>query len=295
MPTRLQIARKDIVQVFDDHPSKILMTREIGSIVAAHRGNWRLAQNTRVQDVIEYLSKNVGKLRRLEFSFPGRSEIRYTWGDVPLHAVLMTLKKDCHFSHYTAMQMHDLTEQDPKAVYLNFEQPPKPRSAAGLQQDRIDAAFARGPRLTNNIATLGGTRIVLLNGMHTRYLGIETRSITTGDADATLRLTDLERTLVDIAVRPFYSGGVGEVLKAFERAAPRASTNRVAALLADLDYVYPYHQAIGYYLETCGRYSKSAVELFRQKFELKFDFYLTYSMKNPRYVERWRLYVPEGL
>lgn len=33
-----------------------------------------------------------------------------------------------------------------------------------------------------------------------------------------IRVTDLERTLIDIAVRPAYSGGVFEVLEAFKNA-----------------------------------------------------------------------------
>ena len=107
-------------------------------------------------------------------------------------------------------------------------------------------------------------------------------------------MTDLERTLIDIVVRPFYAGGVGEVTKAYERAGSRASTNRLAALLRQLDYVYPYHQAVDFYLERSGVFTESAIELFRGKFEFEFDFYLTYQMKEVRYDHRWRLFVPKG-
>jgi predicted transcriptional regulator of viral defense system len=34
----------------------------------------------------------------------------------------MSLEQDAYFSHYTAMQLHGLTEQIPKVMYLNVEQ-----------------------------------------------------------------------------------------------------------------------------------------------------------------------------
>src|SRR5882672_4945604 len=47
-------------------------------------------------------------------------------------------------------------------------------------------------------------RIVLLSGKHTGRLGV---TKTLGPQGEQLELTDLERTLIDIAVRPTYAGG----------------------------------------------------------------------------------------
>ncbi|MEE9296986.1 MAG: type IV toxin-antitoxin system AbiEi family antitoxin [Phycisphaerae bacterium] len=253
------------------------------------------------QDFLEYLLKS-RKLRRLEFPFSQRKEVRYTWGSVPLEVVLLTLKQGIHFSHFTAVQLHDLTEQDPRTLYVNHEQPRKPIPQLGLAQERIDLAFRRKPRVTRNIAVVKGarrkgTRVCLLNGKHSGYLGVEEREIHPRDEGEAvrLRLTDVERTLIDIAVRPFYAGGVPEVLKAYERAADRVSVNRLAAMLRKLDYVYPYHQAIGFYLEAAGSYEGSALEFFHGRFGYQFDFYLTYGMKETEYVPRWRIHVPKGL
>jgi hypothetical protein len=238
----------------------------------------------------------------LEFGFPLRNEVRYTWGKVALESVLLTLKPGCHFSHFTAVQLHDLTEQDPRTVYVNHEQSPKPISQVGLNQERIDGAFRRNPRMTKSLATVKGAkrqgvRVCLLNGKHTGYLGVEEREVHSLEegVNTRLRLTDIERTLIDIAVRPFYAGGVAEVLKAYERAAERASANRLAGMLRKLAYVYPYHQAIGFYLEAAGAYDRKAIELFRGGFEYEFDFYLTYGMKETEYVRSWRIHVPKGL
>lgn len=301
MPTRLQLARSEILGFFESHERRVYKQRELELLLSENRDKWRLAQRMGFGEFLDYLVKS-RKLRRLEFGFPHRKEVRYTWGKVPLESVLLTLKPACHFSHFTAVQLHDLTEQDPRTVYVNHEQRPKPVSATGLTQERIDLAFHRKPRTTRNLATVTGAkrqgvRVCLLNGKHTGYLGVEEREVRSPEegANVRLRLTDLERTLIDIAVRPFYAGGVAEVLKAYERAAGRASVNRLAGMLRKLAHVYPYHQAIGFYFDASGSYDRKAVELFRRGFEYEFDFYLTYGMEETEYVHAWRIHVPKGL
>jgi predicted transcriptional regulator of viral defense system len=295
MPTRLQIARPDIFQLLDEMPTPVFAKDQLARLLNEHRAGWRLARSTSFATFVDDLRKS-GKLRVVSFPFPYRPTSRYVWGDVPLFSVLLTLRPECHFSHYTAMQIHNLTEQQPKTIYVNFEQPPKPVWNHPLEQANIDRAFANNQRMTTNQADVEGNRIVMLNGKSTGYLGVETQQVRD---DATgkhhpVRVTGIERTLIDIAVRPVYAGGVGEVLKAYQRAADRASLNRLAALLKKLNHVYPYHQAIGFYAEQSGVYPADAIELFRSKFAFDHDFYLTYAMKKKQYVDRWKLYVPPG-
>ena len=65
-------------------------------------------------------------------------------------------------------------------------------------------------------------------------------------------MTNVERTLIDATVKPMYAGGVFEVAKAFALANDRLSVNKLMPMLRKLDFSYPYHQAIGYYLERAG-------------------------------------------
>ena len=300
MPTRLQLARKDIIEFFENHSRQVFKTREVERLLSAKRDEWRLAQRMTSSEFLEYLLKS-RRLRRIEFPFPHRKETRYTWGNVTLEEVLLTIKPRCHFSHYTAVQLHELTEQDPRTLYINSEQTPKPVSELGLAQERIDQAFSRKPRMTRNLAIVKGAdrkgvKVCLLNSKHTGYAGVEERAIRLpgGKEAIRLRLTDVERTLIDIAVRPFYAGGIAEVQGAYRRAVGHASVNRIAGMLRNLGYVYPYHQAIGFYLETAA-FDQKAVDLFCEKFEYEFDFYLSYGMKDTEYVPRWRIHVPKGI
>ena len=187
------------------------------------------------------------------------------------------------------MFLHDLTEQIPKNVYVTFEQPPKPRSSSSLVQENIDKAFNRPPRKTIKTAEYGNYKITLLNRKYTNNRGLTT---VTDENNVELQVTNLDRTLIDIAVRPFYSGGVLEVLKAYQRAKDKLSVNTINAYLKKINYLYPYHQAIGFYLERAGVSEKYLRHLYK---DINFDFYLTYQIKEPLYSKKWRLYYPKYL
>ena len=287
---RIQIAKPDIIAYFDNHAPSVLKLTDVAAILSKERKFWRLAQSTTTQNFIQFLIENA-KLRRLDFPFPYRGEQRYVWGEVPLLEVLLTLKTDAYFSHYTAVRMHGLTEQVPKTIYLNHEQ--QPRAQNSLEQGRIAAAFSRRPRVSQNVIDFGDVRICLINGMNTKQLGVITEQVNyDGGALVEVRLTNLERTLIDITVRPIYSGGVFEVQKAFRLAKEKVSVNALSAMLVKLRYVYPYHQAIGFYLERAG-YKPELLDLLR-RFPMDYDFYLTHQMGETEYVKDWRLHVPKG-
>jgi hypothetical protein len=244
---------------------------------------------------IDFLKEHA-KLREVEFQFPQRAERCYVWGGVPLLSILLSLRKDLYFSRYTAVRLHGLTEQSPTTIYIRDE-----RSSGGsdqrelvkLGQAEIDQAFSRAPRVSHNWVEHVGKKIYLLNGAHTGHLGIVTERVTDeGGQEVLARLTNLERTLIDITVRPVYAGGVFEVAKAFELAKDRVSINRLVAMLRRVDFAYPYYQAIGYYLERAG-YKPSQIDLIR-RLPIEHDFYLMHEMGETSYIKQWRPSVPSG-
>lgn len=290
-PSRLTIAKPDIVRHFDTLPKKIFRASEIAKEMQEQGEFWRLAQNTSLSKFLDFLQKSA-KLREMKFKFPYRPQTRYVWGEAPFLEVLMSLQESGYFSHYTAARMHGLTEQLPKTIYLNHEQRLGPQKG-DLEQGRIDAAFKRQPRTSSNVLDYGDVRICLINGANTGRLGVVEETVNYDPAGpARVRLTNIERTLIDITVRPNYGGGVGEVLKAFRLAKDRVSVNRLSAMLQKIGYTYPYHQAIGFYLERAG-YKSEAIALMK-RFPMEFDFYLANAMDATTYVPSWKLFVPKG-
>lgn len=289
--TRLQIAKPDILAFFDEQVPPVLKVRQIAAALSQERAGWRLAQTTTVNDFIAFLVKS-GKLKKYKFDFPHRPETLYVWGEVPLLEMLLHLKANSYYSHYTAMRMHGLTEQVPKVVYINHEHSAETKDSSWLSQANIDEAFMQPARVTKNAVDFQDQRITLLNSAFTRGLGVIDNIAQRGELGGVkVRVTNLERTLIDAAVRPAYCGGVFEVAKAFELAKETLSVNAMSALLHKLHFTYPYHQVIGFYLQRAG-YRVGLLDLMRRS--MSFDFYLTHDMGETRYDQTWRLYVPKG-
>lgn len=291
--SRIQIAKPDIVHHFDTLPQHVLKLKEIRVILSSQRAFWRLSQSTTTEQFIEFLQKH-SKLKVVELAFPQRTETCYTWGDTPMLSVVLGLRKNLHLSHYTAMRTHGLTEQLPHSIYVTDERStPPPAVSHALDQAQIDAAFARPVHTSNNWVSYEGKKIYLLNGAHTGRLGVVTQSTSADSGEMIdVRTTNLERTLIDITVKPAYAGGVFEVAKAYALARERASVNKMLAMLRKLNFLYPYHQAIGCYLERAGYQSSQLDQVRRLPFS--HDLYLAHDMGPTRYDVAWRLFVPQG-
>lgn len=286
--SRISIAKPDIVKTMSEMKRQVFTRGELDQILSENRDFWRLAKSTTTHSFIDYLLRNT-ELKLHRFGFPKRPTNRYAWGEVPIMEIVQSLQPDGYFTHFTALFLHGLTEQIPKTIYLNFEQPA--RSGGGtLAQAGINRAFAAKCRVSNNVAEFHQQKVCMLNGGNTGRLGVtELQTIGNG----TVRVTNIERTLIDIAVRPIYSGGVHEVARGYESAHSQFSVNKLVSYLKSIGYTYPYHQAIGYYLDRTGKYSETQISLLRQ-FEMEFDFYLTHQLKDTEYVKEWRLFVPKG-
>jgi predicted transcriptional regulator of viral defense system len=287
---RFTIAKRDIVKYFDETPMKVFKYMEIASILKQNIEFWRLAKSTTVVRFIEQL-KSTNKLRKYNYTFPNTNVSIFVWGDeLSIYNIIAKINKDAYYSHYSALFLHNLTEQSPKAIYINVEQTPKPIYRNELHQKNIDMAFARKPRMTTNFTTYKDQRIFMINGKHTGQLGVIDMYLA---YEIPIRVTNIERTLIDATVRPAYTGGVSQVLNAYKNAKEYVSINKLCSTLKKLDYIYPYHQAIGFYLSKSGVYKQNQIDLLK-KFKIEKDFYLTHNMSEKDYSKEWKIYYPKG-
>ncbi|MFI4853790.1 MAG: type IV toxin-antitoxin system AbiEi family antitoxin [Phycisphaerales bacterium JB065] len=290
MPSRLTIAKSDIVALFDEQANPVFKQSQLGQILEHHRSEWRLPQSLRLTGFIEYLIKN-SKLKKVRVDLPHRPETLYVWGQASAFCMASSLKTGGYLSHYTAMQIHELTDQSPEILYVNHEQRPQPKPSGPLTQEAVDRAFKAPQRVSKNLASMGRRKVRVLNGKHTGRYGVEELH---DQNRHPVQVTTLERTLIDIVVRPGYSGGVTEVLEAYRRAAERVQVNKLLATLRKLDYVYPYQQAIGFYMDRSGAYPERRLAMLEAE-RSEIDFYLTYAMSEVEYSDRWQIYFPPGL
>jgi predicted transcriptional regulator of viral defense system len=286
---RLSIARVDVEKVLSSYRSRVFTFADIRDLLGANREFWRLGAIS-VAQFVNLLSEQFD-FREIRLDFPVRPVTRYIWGKATDLEIIQSINPAGYFSHYTAIRLHDLTIQIPTTAYFNIEQTVRP-GGGDLTQQRITNAFTRGKcRTSSNIAQLSDTKICLINGGNTDNLGVT--ELTTEEGASPVRITNLERTLIDAAVRPIYAGGVFEVKNAFAAAKDRVSVNKLVSYLKRIAYTYPVHQSIGFYMERSG-YRESQLSLLSQ-FPRKYDFYVDYGLKQPEYDKQWKLFFPKGL
>lgn len=286
-PSALDPALAAILEALRDLPQKVYSERQLVEQVADSLGE--LHPTSRPRQLVAQL-REAGGVTEIVLRSPDYAPIRrYAVGTPSPFELGLSLKTGSYLSHAAAVFLLGLSDQLPKTLYVNKEQTPKPVPVTPLAQDRIDRAFRSSPRRSNYVYRFGETHFVLLSGKNTRDFGVEEKPGPDGEP---LRVTGLDRTLVDIAVRPTYSGGVFQVLEAYRTALGRLSVARVLETLDRLDHVYPYHQVVGYYLEKAGL-PEPETRPFRDR-GLAWDFYLTHGLRDTEYVPAWRLRVPRG-
>lgn len=286
----LVLAKDDILALFNAAATKVYAARELAKILVEHRKAWHLSASTKAADFIAFLTRE-GELRTRKLrSTYDRIITRYTWGSASPYEAALSIKPNAYLSHGTAALLHGLIKHDRQTIYFNAEQSKKPPFEGALTQEGINRAFANNQRTSQLIYAYGRFSIVQLAGKNTNRLGVEAMPI---PDIAGLAVTNLERTLIDITVRPVYAGGPVQVLKAYRAAKDRVSAERLLATFKALDYAYPYHQSIGFLMEKAG-YPKSSYEQFRA-LGLAHDFYLAHRMEETAYSSEWRLRYPKNL
>ena len=211
-PTRFQIAKQDIVDTFENKKSTIYTYDGLSKILKDYEKPWRLPISMSIAEFVDLLIRKT-KMQKLILRFPNRIITMFAWGEASVFGICSSLAKRGYLSHYTALFVHGLTDQIPKKIYVTQEQTPKNVKETPLAQVDIDRAFSKSSRISNNIARLGNYDVCLLNGQFTDNIGVIEQEHETNQ----IRVTGIERSLIDAIVRPVYCGGIQEVLKAFEK------------------------------------------------------------------------------
>jgi len=288
----MRIIKKQIINEFDEKYKKghLVLFKDINNMLKYNKLFSVLPKVTRVKDLINFLVENNILISFKHQISKNKSTTKYAFREIKKYKTPLKIRKKSFLSHYTAMYLHNLTENIPKYIYTNQEQSKKSSNKNyDLQQKNIDKAFSKPMRKTNHIVFFDDFNAYMLNGKNTERLGINKIEVDGDD----LSITDIERTLLDVSIRPGYGGGIEEILAAFINAKGEISINRLLAYLRKTDYIYPYHQVLGFYLDKAG-YKESQLKIL-ESMDIEYDFYLNYNMTNPSFSERWKLYYPQHL
>jgi predicted transcriptional regulator of viral defense system len=291
--SKFELAKDKISLTLNKYEKFVFKNQELEEIFDRNKSFWGLLDRMYFDDFIKIMVAEMPFKEHI-FDFPQGTIKIYTWGYDNFYEILTSLKKGAYLSHYTALFQHSLTEQIPKYCYVSSNRKtltPKTK-LEDISQDAIDKAFSKEQRISNNFCVWGEFKIFLLEAAFPDNVGLMKVDI---ENEKNIWITDLERTLIDAVVRPAYVGGVGEILKAFELVANNISINKTCSYLKKLNYIYPYHQAIGFYMEKTGVYTEKQLNKIEERFNTIRKFYLVHGEKELSFSERWQIFYPKYL
>ena len=167
-----------------------------------------------------------------------------------------------------------------------------------MTQGRIDYAFSKKMRRTNFIYSFTykeiSYRVHVLNSKNTNNTGVVSKKII--GFSKPVKVTNIERTLIDAAVRPSYSGGALEILEAFSRSQDSINLDKLWTYLKKFNHSYPYFKSIAFYL----KYSNQEYRNYLKKYYFKdsrndLTFYLDYQMITPKKDDELNLFFPNTI
>lgn len=290
--SRISISLPYITAKLIKHQPHVYADEDLSQLFLKGKKKWNLPAAMNSRKFVEALEYE-GIINSCHLDFGTEWHEAYYLTSCPDYYVVSQMIRNSYVSHATALAFWKMTDVVQDQIYVNREQS-QALSKLGkgiLVQSGIDGAFKGAQRQTASISNFDGKQVVLVKGKSTNQLGVIEADL---KGKEQIRITDPERTLIDCVVRPAYATGPEEMAAIFKKAKSLISVATLADYLNELDYTYPYHQSIGFYLEKAGNYSDSEIDLFRTM-PIEFDFYLDYGMSSPAYSKKWKLYAPAPL
>lgn len=288
---KIVLAKTKIEKFLDATGKHVFSQATLNGILTKKAKQWDLSSGMNTTKFISFLIDN-SHLKEVIIA----GLIRYLWRSDEteniVYEIALSLKPRSYLSHYTAMFFHNMTEQVPKTIYVTYDRGGgAPARKSSLSQESIDIAFQKPERITRSVYDYEGNTIVLIESSRAGHIGVNSFQFEDG---MTLPMTNVERTLMDITVRPAYAGGILAVVGAYQQMVKTVQVVKLRAYLKQMGYTYPYEQAIGFCLEYAGAMEKQ-LKIIDELCKKEYRFYLARKMSSPKFSERWQMYYPESL
>jgi len=196
----------------------------------------------------------------------------------------------CYLSYATALAEHGLSERKKlNAIYLSQDLHIRKKEDRDIDLTAMTRSFSQSPRVSNCCGVLKTRKFYFIE-KKVGSEGITRKEVTFASCKVALPMTNIERSLLDATISPFYSGGLQVVLEAYKEA--KIDLKRLGSIYASLSLAYPYWQRVGLLLELSGK-SDIAKKWLQAFGKPAYDFYMDHNfVKNWNYDKKWKIFYP---
>lgn len=212
--------------------------------------------------------------------------------------IIYYLLSDLLLSHQTSAYFNNLTDDLGNTFFVNKFSKENPINCFNnkikkLDQKSINKSFEKPMRKSSLIYNLS------INGNDNKIFFLNSRPNTKKYSNKiqkynyNLFINSIEKTLLDITVRPSYLKDWKELIKIYRNSINKININKFIEVFKEANYIYPYHQSIGFLLESTG-HSLDTYEYF-YSLPKKNDFFIFYNsdLSKMDYNKKWKIYHPK--
>lgn len=206
---------------------------------------------------------------------------KYTFQkDFDLYEFVLSLHKNSFLSMSSALNVQGLSTYRDEFIFASQELSLKQCVDSSLLQENVDKAFRKEYRRTHSVGKLKNKTIILLSPKYTdQYQVIDYKG---------LRVSTINRALVEMIVNVQYFRNAQEIIDVFQTIKNRIDIDTVFDVVKQFDFIYPYYQSVGFYLEKIG-FTKDELKKFKEMVS-NIKFYTEKSKENYSYNEYWNMY-----
>lgn len=189
-------------------------------------------------------------LNTFTLSIQGSYKTRYSFKknlDHDLFASILSGKKT-FLSMTTSLRFQGLTDYRNDVIFISREQSDKGYydHENVLEQNAIDKAFRQGtPRYSNSIGELDGKNYVFLSPKYSDCYGVITMK-------NGVKVSSINRSFVEMIINIHYFKTYTTIINIFKPLKEKLDIKEIYEFIKLLNYIYPYFQCAGFYLEQIG-------------------------------------------
>ena len=230
-----------------------------------------------------FLLKLIDKgLIQKSITIRGHIKTRYTFSqDFNIYDFCNSLEKNSFFSMSTALNIQGLSDFREEYIFVSKERSTKiEQGNVTLTQENIDNAFSKKPRRTNAYDKIDNHVVVLLEANKTdTFEVIEYNGY---------RVSSVNRAFVEMITNVQYLQSSETIIEVFTKIKEKLNLDTIYTIIEKFDFIYPYFQLAGFYLEQIGFLKTELVKFYDKKSKLNF-----YTQKNKNHYEfdeYWKVY-----